>query len=90
MKISAKLITGFLTIAFIAAIVGTVALVSIIGLSNSDKILYSENTVSLQYSGAAAGQISAAAVQYPKDNDNRQQIGNQQAVGTGEFRKREH
>ncbi|GAE90680.1 methyl-accepting chemotaxis protein [Acetivibrio straminisolvens JCM 21531] len=45
LKISAKLIIGFLVLAVIAAIVGGVALVNINNMSQEDVELYEENTM---------------------------------------------
>ncbi len=54
LKISAKLIAGFLVVAAIAAIVGVVGVISITNISKSDTELYEHDTLSLQYSGDAA------------------------------------
>ena len=54
LKISAKLIAGFLVVAVIAAIVGVVGVISITSISKSDTELYEHDTLSLQFSGDAA------------------------------------
>ena len=54
MKISAKLITGFLVIAIVAAVVGVVGILSISNISQDDKQLYNVNTVGLGETGSAA------------------------------------
>jgi len=54
LKISKKLILGFLFVAIIAAIVGVVGVVSITRINNADHLLFEENVIGLQYSGAAA------------------------------------
>jgi len=56
LKIGAKLITGFVIVAIIALIVGTVGVLNIKDLSNSDVILYKGNTVPL----AQAEKLSTA------------------------------
>lgn len=54
LKISAKLIIGFLVVAVIAAVVGGVALVNINNMSEADVLLYEENTLGLDYAADAA------------------------------------
>jgi methyl-accepting chemotaxis protein len=54
LKISVKLIIGFLVVAIISVIVGTVGLISIRSISNADKLLYEQNALGLAYSGDAA------------------------------------
>jgi methyl-accepting chemotaxis protein len=53
-RISRKLIIGFLIVAVIAAVVGVIGLTNILNMNNSDKILYEQNTLGLQYSGSMA------------------------------------
>ena len=47
LKISAKLIIGFLFVAMIAGVVGVVALVNINNMSQADVLMYEENTLGL-------------------------------------------
>ena len=54
LKISAKLIAGFLVVALIAAIVGVVGVININSIRNADTELYEHETLSLQYAGDAA------------------------------------
>lgn len=54
LKISAKLIIGFLVVATIAAIVGIVALVNIENMRKADVYLYEENTLGIEYASNAA------------------------------------
>ena len=54
LKISAKLIIGFLVVAAIAGIVGSVALVNINNMSEADVLMYEENVLGLDYAGNAA------------------------------------
>jgi methyl-accepting chemotaxis protein len=54
MKISAKLITGFLIVAIIAAIVGVVGIINIISINKADKTLYEKETLGLEYLGSSA------------------------------------
>lgn len=54
LKISAKLIIGFLFVAMIAGVVGVVALVNINNMSQADVLMYEENTLGLDYAGNAA------------------------------------
>jgi methyl-accepting chemotaxis protein len=51
LKISVKLIIGFLLIAFIAAIIGVVGIMNIRKVNDADTQLYEENTVGLSYTG---------------------------------------
>jgi methyl-accepting chemotaxis protein len=57
LRISTKLIIGFLFVAFIAAVVGVVGLINIIMMKNSDAVLYESNTKSLEYAGAAEANL---------------------------------
>lgn len=54
MKISAKLITGFIIVAIIAGIIGVVGILNIRTINNNDTILYEMNTVPI----SQLGQIS--------------------------------
>ena len=54
MKIAAKLIAGFITVAIIAAIVGIVGMVSINQIQEADYYLYAENTKGLESGGDAS------------------------------------
>ncbi len=54
MKISAKLITGFIIVALIAALVGVVGINNINEISKSDTMLYEENTLGVDYAGQAS------------------------------------
>ncbi len=54
LKISTKLIVGFLIIAFIAAIIGAIGLVSLYKLWKDDRRMYEENTLALEYAGSAS------------------------------------
>lgn len=54
LKISAKLIIGFLLVAIIAGIVGIVGLVNINNISEADALLYEENTLGIEYIGIAS------------------------------------
>lgn len=54
MKISAKLLTGFILVALIAGIVGMVGINNINNMSESDTILYEENTLGIDYMGDAS------------------------------------
>jgi methyl-accepting chemotaxis protein len=54
LKISAKLIIGFLFVAVIAGVVGGVALVNINNMSEADVLMYEENVLGLDYAGNAA------------------------------------
>lgn len=54
LKISVKLIAGFLIIAAIAALIGVVGLVNIKNINAADTKLYKENALGLQYSGTAS------------------------------------
>jgi len=53
-KISKKLILGFLVVALLAAVVGAVAIFNILGMSEADTALYEEDSLGLQYAGSAA------------------------------------
>ncbi|SHH61835.1 methyl-accepting chemotaxis protein [Sporobacter termitidis DSM 10068] len=54
LKITNKLVFGFLVLAIIAAIVGGFGMLTITQLRAIDKKLYEENAVALQYAGTAA------------------------------------
>jgi methyl-accepting chemotaxis protein len=54
LKISAKLIVGFLAVAVIAAVVGVVGIINLTTLSNADRMMYQNEARGLQYSGSAA------------------------------------
>ncbi len=53
MKISTKLVAGFLAIALIAGAVGIVGLMNINALAKSGRLLYEKNTMAILYSGDA-------------------------------------
>lgn len=54
LKISNKLIIGFLIVSFIALIVGIIGIINLNNIKNSDATLYNKNTLGLKYSGSAA------------------------------------
>ena len=54
LKISMKLIVGFLVVALIAAIVGVVGIINISSISDGAKSMYKTDALGLQYSGSAA------------------------------------
>ena len=54
LKISAKLIIGFLLVAVIAGIVGIVGLVNVNNMSEADVLLYEDNTLGIQHISDAA------------------------------------
>jgi methyl-accepting chemotaxis protein len=54
MKISRKLMLGFLAMAAIAALVGAVGVAGLIGIKSADASLYKDNTLGVRYSGQAA------------------------------------
>lgn len=54
MKISAKLIIGFIVIALMSGVVGIVGLANMGKIVEADKLLYKENTLGLNYAGSAA------------------------------------
>ena len=54
MKIAAKLIVGFITVAVIAAIVGIVGMVSINKIQEADFLLYNDNIKGLEYGAEAS------------------------------------
>ncbi len=54
MKISQKLILGFLAMAVISALVGGVGVTGLVGIKNADASLYRDNTLAVRYSGQAA------------------------------------
>ncbi|SHH63095.1 methyl-accepting chemotaxis protein [Sporobacter termitidis DSM 10068] len=56
-SITKKLITGFLVVILIAGCVGAIGVLNISAIKKSDAELYSQNTLSLQYSGAAAVEL---------------------------------
>ena len=51
LKVSAKLIIGFLTVAVIAGVIGIVGVVNIKNIDNADTQLYEEHTLGLDYIG---------------------------------------
>ncbi|WP_294856760.1 methyl-accepting chemotaxis protein [uncultured Oscillibacter sp.] len=53
LKISTKLVAGFLAIALIAGVVGIVGLMNINALAKSGRLLYEKNTMAILYSGDA-------------------------------------
>jgi methyl-accepting chemotaxis protein len=54
MKIKTKLISGFLVIAIIAAVIGITGIISMYKLWDADQGMYEENTLALQNAGSAA------------------------------------
>lgn len=54
LKISKKLITGFLIVAIIAAVVGVVGIINLLSIRQADTELYENNALALQYSGDTA------------------------------------
>ena len=54
LKISKKLIVGFLIVAILASIIGVIGIISITKIRDSDATLYSQDTLGLQYAGSAA------------------------------------
>ena len=54
LRISAKLTIGFLTIAFIAVIIGAVGLINLIRMNEADTRLYESNTLGINYASEAA------------------------------------
>lgn len=54
LKISKKMIIGFLVVAIIAGIVGGVGIINLLNMKKADTSLYENEAVSLQYSGNAA------------------------------------
>lgn len=54
LKISTKMVVGFLMIAMISAIIGAVGLFSSFSLRTDNKKMYEENTLALQYAGSAS------------------------------------
>ncbi len=55
LKISAKLIIGFLVVAIIAAVVGIVGLMNISRMNEGSNLLFNKNTLGLAYSGDSFG-----------------------------------
>ena len=53
LKISTKLVAGFLVVALIAGIVGIVGLMNINAIAKSGRLLYEKNTMAILYSGDA-------------------------------------
>lgn len=51
LKISTKLIIGFLIVAILACVVGVVGLININNINNADTLLYEQDTLGLNYSG---------------------------------------
>ncbi|MDF2821218.1 MAG: methyl-accepting chemotaxis sensory transducer [Clostridiales bacterium] len=62
MKISVRLIMGFLIIAAIAGVIGVVGIVNIREIDNADTLLYTENTLGLAYSGSASTEFQRIRV----------------------------
>jgi methyl-accepting chemotaxis protein len=62
LKISLKLIIGFMTVAVIAGIVGIVGIYNINIIDQEDSELYEENTLSMEYAGEAAVQYQRVRV----------------------------
>lgn len=54
LKISKKMILGFLVVAAIAAIVGITGIINIAALKHEDAVMYTEDTLGLQYTGETA------------------------------------
>lgn len=54
MKMSKKLIVGFLVVALLAATVGVVGVANLLRMKNADTELYERNALALQYSGSVA------------------------------------
>ena len=54
LKISRKIIGGFLVVSIISAIIGIAGIYSVITVNQSNIRLYQENTLGLQYAGNAA------------------------------------
>jgi methyl-accepting chemotaxis protein len=54
LKISVKLVIGFLIISVIGGAVGTVGFVSLFRIWQNDKLMYDENTLALEYAGNAS------------------------------------
>lgn len=54
MSISKKLLLGFLLVTFLAVVIGVVGIFNNFRMSNADTALYEEDTLGLQYAGAAA------------------------------------
>ena len=53
LKVSVKLLIGFMTIAVIAGVIGIVGVVNISEINDADTQLYTENTLGLEYAGNA-------------------------------------
>lgn len=53
LKISKKIVFGFLVTIFIALAVATIGVISIRNVSNNGTLLYKENTLGLSYLGSA-------------------------------------
>lgn len=54
LKISGKLITGFLAITLIGVLVGIVGIININAIQKEGQLLYDENTLGIQFAGEAA------------------------------------
>ncbi|WP_324361250.1 HAMP domain-containing methyl-accepting chemotaxis protein [Acetivibrio sp.] len=54
LKISAKLIVGFLLLAVVAGVVGVIALININNMSKADVALYEDNTMGINYAAGAS------------------------------------
>ena len=57
LKISIKLIIGFMTITVIAAVIGTVGIINLTDISREDTELYQNNVLGLEYAADANGQF---------------------------------
>ncbi len=53
LKISRKLITGFLAVVMMSVIIGVVGIITILDIRENDAQLYEEDTLGLQYAGDA-------------------------------------
>ncbi len=54
LKIANKLLAGFLVVAIVAVVAGTVGVVNVIHISRNGDLLYTQNTLGLNYAGDAA------------------------------------
>jgi len=55
LKVSAKLLIGFMIVAIIACVIGIVGITNIKSIDNADTQLYEDNALGLQYAGDANG-----------------------------------
>ena len=62
LKISAKLLMGFMTVALIAAVIGSVGIINILNINDAGTQLYKENTLGLRYAGEASIQFQRIRV----------------------------